>query len=283
MPLAQLPDRAVIRVGGEDAENFLSGLVTCALDGKARYGALLTPQGKIIADFFLARHEAEGFLLDAPRLVADALLKRLALYKLRAKVALADLSAERSVFAAFGASETPADGLSFVDPRYAEIGRRIIAPTTALASRCDAAGADYDAHRIALALPQGGRDFAYGDAFPHEAAMDQLQGVDFQKGCYVGQEVVSRMEHRGSARTRIAALRFSGSPPQEGAEIQAGGRPIGKLGSVDAAHGRGIGLLRLDRLADVLAAGDEPRAGDTPLRAARPAWAQYEFPEQVES
>jgi folate-binding protein YgfZ len=283
MPLAQLPDRSVIRVGGEDAESFLSGLVTCALDGEARYGALLTPQGKIIADFFLVRHEAEGFLLDAPRLVADALLKRLTLYKLRAKVALADLSAERSVFAAFGASEPPADGLSFADPRYAEMGRRIIAPAEALASRCDAAGADYDSHRIALALPQGGRDFAYGDAFPHEAAMDQLHGVDFQKGCYVGQEVVSRMEHRGSARTRIAALRFSGSPPQEGAEIQAGGKAIGKLGSVDAARGRGIGLLRLDRLADALAAVDAPRAGDTPLRAIRPAWARYEFPEQVES
>jgi folate-binding protein YgfZ len=284
MPLAPLDDRALILVGGEDATSFLSGLVTCAVEeGSAHYGAILTPQGKIIADFFLLPRGEGGVFLDAPKLVAETLFKRLTLYKLRAKVTLADVSAERSVFAAFGTSSAPLAGFaSFADPRYAELGSRLVASKAELAPHCDAALADYDKYRISLAIPQGGRDFAYGDVFPHEAAMDQLHGVDFQKGCYVGQEVVSRMQHRGSARTRIAALSFTGSAPSEGAEILSRGKTIGKLGSVDAAGQRGIGLLRLDRLADALALGEDLLAAETVLRAAKPSWARYDFPAKVE-
>ena len=170
--------------------------------------------------------------------MAEALLKRLTMYRLRAKVTLADLSAEVGVFAVWGLAASALRGsASFTDPRNAEMGLRIVMPSPALAPLCDALLADYEAHRIGLSIPQGGRDFAFGDAFPHEACMDQLGGVDFEKGCYVGQEVVSRTQHRGSARTRIAALRFAGSAPSEGAEIRAGDKAIGRVGSVAAARG----------------------------------------------
>ncbi|MFI5015246.1 MAG: YgfZ/GcvT domain-containing protein [Hyphomicrobiales bacterium] len=283
MALAHLTDRAVISVAGEDAVSFLAGLLTCAVDDtdRARYGALLTPQGKIIADFFLARRQGQGgFLLDVPKTVADALLKRLTLYKLRAKVALADLSADLGIFAAWGRALPAMPGAtSFADPRFAEMGWRGIARSASLG---DASLADYDAHRIGLAIPQGGRDFVYGDAFPHEACMDQLGGVDFEKGCYVGQEVVSRTQHRGTARTRIAGLRFAGTTPMQGAEVRAGDKAIGRVGSVDAAHGRAIALLRLDRLGEALAAKLPLRAGEASLRAERPVWARYPFPDHAE-
>jgi folate-binding protein YgfZ len=286
MPLAHLTDRSVISIGGEDAADFLAGLVTCEVPDadKAHFGALLTPQGKIISDFFLLpRNDGElGFLVDAPKLVAETLLKRLTMYKLRAKVTLADLSAEKSVFAAWGGTSALAGSASFTDPRFAEMGLRCVATSAGSAPASDASLADYDAHRIGLAMPQGGRDFAYGDAFPHEAAMDQLAGVDFQKGCYVGQEVVSRMQHRGTARTRIAALRSAGAAPQEGAEVKAGEKTLGRVGSVDAASGRAIGLLRLDRLAEAFTAKEELRAGAAALRAERPVWARYHFPVEAE-
>jgi folate-binding protein YgfZ len=281
MPLAHLIDRAVLCISGEDAANFLAGLVTCAVPeaNEARFGALLTPQGKIISDFFLLRVSGAEplFLVDAPKLTAETLLKRLSMYKLRAKLTIADHSAEKAVFAAWGGALAPAGSASFVEPRYVEMGLRLFgaAPST---QSCDASLADYDAHRIRLAIPQGGRDFAYGDAFPHEAAMDQLAGVDFQKGCYVGQEVVSRMQHRGTARTRIAGLRFSGAAPLEGAELKAGEKALGRVGSVDAPAGRAIGLLRLDRLEEALAAKAELRADDVILRAEKPVWARYDFP-----
>ncbi|SDR62466.1 hypothetical protein SAMN05519103_07960 [Rhizobiales bacterium GAS113] len=291
MPIALLTDRAVISIAGEDATSFLAGLVTCAVDdaGAARFGALLTPQGKIIADFFLVGRQGiagqdiggqggqKGFLIDAPKSVADTLLKRLTIYKLRAKVTLA--ATELCVFASLGEGVAPVqDTVSFTDPRYAAMGERLIGSAAALASRLDAAPSAYEAHRIGLAMPQGGRDFAYGDAFPHEACLDQLGGVDFEKGCYVGQEVVSRTQHRGTARTRVVALRVSG-PVAEGAQITAGDRPLGQVGSVDAAQGRAIALLRLDRLAEALAANSPLLAGDTLVRAEKPGWARYAFPE----
>ena len=289
MPVAHLPDRAVISIEGEDAVSFLTGLVTCAVDTSPRshYGALLTPQGKIIADFFLYPHqpanaEADGrarFLVDVSKLVAEALLKRLSLYKLRAKLMLADLSGELGVLAAWEDPAPASSGaLAFQDPRFGPMGWRIVAPVADLSELSKASLADYDAHRIAHAMPQGGRDFTYGDAFPHEVAMDQLGGVDFDKGCYVGQEVVSRTQHRGSARSRVAAMRFDGGAPPEGADILAGGKMIGRVGSVDPGKGRAVAILRLDRLSDALAEKLPLRAGDADLHAMKPAWAHYDFP-----
>jgi len=138
---------------------------------------------------------------------------------------------------------------------------------------------DYEAHRIALGVPRGGVDFVYGDAFPHEADMDQLGGVDFAKGCYVGQEVVSRIEHRGIARTRAVALRYDGAAPASGAPITAGERQVGTMGS--AARGRGIALVRLDRVAE--AEQTALAAGGIPIRLIKPDWARFSFPGEIKA
>src|SRR5579863_9926425 len=295
MKAAVLPDRGVVKVVGDGARTFLHGLVTADLlnlkDGAARYCALLTPQGKIVADFLAAEAPAKdggGFFLDAPRALIPALVEKLNLYKLRAKVIVEDLSEILGVLAVWDGAALPsprtkdAIGLCFLDPRLPALGLRVMLPPHLAASAATELGAalvdagDYEAHRIALGVPSGGVDFAYGDAFPHEADMDQLAGVDFAKGCYVGQEVVSRMEHRGTARTRAVPLRFDGAPPQPGAAVVAGERQLGHMGS--AAAGRAIALLRLDRVADALAHGEALTAGGTAVRLVKPDWARFLFP-----
>jgi folate-binding protein YgfZ len=172
-------------------------------------------------------------------------------------------------------------GACYPDPRLPAMGWRcIVAPPAAAAAAglgaelVDAAA--YEAHRIALGVPSGGLDFIYGDAFPHEAYMDQLNGVDFQKGCFVGQEVVSRMEHRGTARTRVVPVAFAGAQPAAGTAVTAGGKPMGTMGS--AVPGRGLALLRLDRVEEALVAGMPLMAGDAALRLVKPAWARFAFP-----
>ncbi len=219
-----------------------------------------------------------GFLLDTPRALVPDLAKRLGFYKLRAKVTVEDLSETLAVAARWGGHATRHhDEIAFVDPRTAPMGERIIADRAPAEAFGLEAYDAYHAHRIAPGVPEGGKDFVYGDAFPHEADMDQLGGIDFDKGCYVGQEVVSRMEHRGTARTRIVPVVFvDGFVPPDGIDVTAGDRVMGKLGS--AAQGRGLALLRLDRVADALKAGHSLTAGGLALRLEKPAWARFPFP-----
>jgi folate-binding protein YgfZ len=292
MKAALLPERGVIKVVGDDARRFLHGLVTADMlglaPGTARFGALLTPQGKIIADFFVTeapQGEGGGFFLDIPRALAITLVDKLNLYKLRAKVLVEDLTEILGVLAVWDGAGAAKQGLTYADPRLPALGFRVMIPphrATAAASELGAAlvGAeDYEAHRIALGVPRGGVDFAYGDAFPHEADMDQLGGVDFAKGCYVGQEVVSRIEHRGIARTRAVALRYDGAAPASGAPITAGERQVGTMGS--AARGRGIALVRLDRVAEAEQAA--LAAGGIPIRLVKPDWARFSFPGEIKA
>jgi tRNA-modifying protein YgfZ len=289
MKAALLPNRGVVKVAGDGARNFLHGLVTADIlnlkVGEARFGALLTPQGKIIADFIVAEAPARdggGFFLDVPRAQAVALVERLNLYKLRAKVLIEDLSEILTVLAAWNGKAVAASGLSYPDPRLPEFGIRVMLPPHLAAPAAAELGAtlvdakEYEAHRIGLGVPRGGVDFSYGDAFPHEADMDQLAGVDFEKGCYVGQEVVSRMEHRGTARTRAVPISFDGDAPPAGAAIVAGNRQLGHLGST--ATGHGIALVRLDRVADALAHGEPLVVAGKPIRLVKPNWAQFAFP-----
>ncbi|MBH0238517.1 CAF17-like 4Fe-4S cluster assembly/insertion protein YgfZ [Methylobrevis albus] len=278
--LAYPDDRALVAVTGPDAGGFLDNLVTVDIDdvvrGGAGFGALLTPQGKIIADFVVVA-EADGFLLDLPAATRADMLKRLALYKLRAKVTIADVSTSRHVEIAFDADGTPVAGDGVADPRHAGLGRRRYPAGDAPAGD-GAALAAFEALRIRLGVPEGGRDFVYGDAFPHETAMDQLAGVDFAKGCYVGQEVVSRMQHRGTARKRpVRISAAAGELPAPGAPITAGGRGLGTLGS--AAGGDGVAILRLDRASAALGGGETILAGETPVTLALPGWAGYGWPE----
>ena len=292
MKATLLPDRGVLKVIGDDARKFLHGLVTAdVLDltpGQARFCALLTPQGKIIADFFVVeapQAEGGGFFLDIPRAVAPTLVEKLNLYKLRARVLIEDLTEILGVIAAWDGSGTTKQGLCYADPRLPALGLRImLAPHRAAAAANDlgatlVSAEDYEAHRITLAVPRGGLDFAYGDAFPHETDMDQLGGVDFAKGCYVGQEVVSRIEHRGIARTRAVALRYDGTAPASGAPITAGERQVGTMGS--AARGRGIALIRLDRVAE--AEQSALAAGGISIRLVKPEWARFSLPSGIKA
>jgi folate-binding protein YgfZ len=281
MRAAFLPDRGVVKVSGEDARNFLNGLVTTDVTllrpGRGRFGALLTPQGKIIVDFLITEAPSGhggGVLLDCPRALAHALATKLGFYKLRAKVTIENLSDSLGVIAAWDGDPAMQPDLAFADPRNATLGWRILAPEMLAQKVADLIGADlveaaaYEAHRIACGTPRGGLDFIYGDAFPHETNMDRLHGVDFDKGCYVGQEVVSRMQHRGTARTRIVRVVLDGPSPEPGATILAGDKPVGTMGAT--AGGNGLALIRTDRVADALAAGIPLTAGGLDLRLAEP-------------
>jgi hypothetical protein len=297
MKAVLLPDRGVVKVAGDGARNFLQGLVTSDIlalaPGAARFGALLTPQGKIIADFIIVEAPAAdggGFFLDTPRTLAAPLMTKLNLYKLRAKVIVEDLSDVLGVLAGWDGAIKPdiaKTGLSYSDPRLAALGFRIMIPPHRVAAVMAELGTTpvapehYDAHRIALGVPQGGADFSYGDAFPHEADMDQFGGVDFTKGCYVGQEVVSRIEHRGIARTRAVPVRYDDAAPPAGAAVTAGNQNLGSMGS--AADGHGLALLRLDRTAEALSRGETLTAGDTPIRLVKPDWARFAFPGETGS
>ncbi len=288
MQAALLSDRGVVKVSGETARSFLQGLVTSDMGKVAptrpRFGALLTPQGKIIVDFIVTEAAAEdggGFFLDCPRALADALTQKLVFYRLRAKIAVENLSDVLSVMAVWDGARETEHALCYPDPRLPELGMRAILPPAGVADAVADLSATlvgeqaYDAHRTVLGVPRGGSDFTYGDTFPHEADMDQLGGVDFDKGCYVGQEVVSRVQHRASARSRVIPVVYE-LTPMAGLSVMAGEKEIGMLGS--AASGRGLAFLRLDRAAEALAAGTPLMAGGIPVRPVKPAWAKFEWP-----
>jgi folate-binding protein YgfZ len=289
MKAALLPDRGVVKVVGDDARKFLNGLITCDLakvsPGQSAFAALLTPQGKIVVDFLVVEAppaDGGGFFLDCPRALAPTLMQRLNVYKLRAKVIVEDLSDVLGVLAIWDGTGDTEYGLTAADPRLPQLGRRSMLPPHLAAEAAADLSAElvdasaYEAHRIALGIPRGGLDFIYGDAFPHEADMDQLGGVDFDKGCFVGQEVVSRMEHRGTARNRIVPVGYDGFAPEPGTPVNAGEKALGTFGS--SAHGRAVAMLRLDRTADALAGGAALLAGGVELRLIKPAWARFPFP-----
>lgn len=276
MKAAFLPDRGVVKVSGEDARKFLDGLVTTNIEllkpGLGRFGALLTPQGKIIADFLVTEApepHGGGFVFDVPLALAQALATKLGFYKLRAKVTVENLSAQLGVLAAWNDTPAVKPDLAFEDPRDPQLGWRLFVPDDLVAETAAAIGAElsdsdaYEAHRIACGAPRGGVDFIYGDAFPHETNMDRLHGVDFDKGCFVGQEVVSRMQHRGTARTRTVRVRLEGSVPEIGLPVVAGDKAVGTMGS--SANGLGLALLRTDRVSDALDAGLPLTAGGLPV------------------
>ncbi len=294
MQAALLPDRGVVKVAGDDARRFLNGLATNDMDkvgpGHAIFTALLTPQGKIIVDFIAAEagpDDGGDFFLDCPRALAAALVEKLHFYKLRAKITVEDLSQALGVMAAWEGAGLSDFGLAYADPRLPALGARTILPPDLAAEAAADLGATltdadaYDAHRIALGVPRGGMDFAYGDTFPHEADMDQLAGVDFDKGCYIGQEVVSRVEHRSSARSRILPIGYDAFAPPYGLPVMAGEKQAGTLGST--AKGRGLALLRLDRVADALESGTPLDAGGIAIHVVKPAWAKFAWPGEAKA
>jgi tRNA-modifying protein YgfZ len=264
---ALLEDRGVVRVSGADAAGFLQGLLTNDVErlgpGEARYAALLSPQAKILFDMIVVREpdrDGPTYCLDCAAAQAGDLAKRLGFYKLRAKVTIADESADRAIVAFWGGEpENVVGGLIYPDPRDPRLGWRAVLPRAGAVAVGSERADMYERLRIGVGAPKGGLDFAYGDAFPHDANFDLLHGVDFDKGCYVGQEVVSRMKHRGTARKRIARVKTAGPPPPPGTPILDRELAVGALGSSSGREA--LALLRLDRVEDAAAAGRTLSAG----------------------
>jgi folate-binding protein YgfZ len=260
--IALLPDRGVVSVTGADARDFLDNLITNdmgLLDAQeALLAGLLTPQGKILFEFFVVRTPA-GYLLETGLDQTAGLAKRLGLYKLRAKVDIKDAAGEVVVVVSQGAVRArPQGAIAFVDPRSELLGDRLLVPAPAVGDLIGRMGAlrmtadAYVARRIALGVPEGGRDYALGDTFPHEADFDIFHGVSFTKGCFVGQEVVARMQHKTVVRKRVVRVTADG-PIATGAEVKAGEATIGTVGSV--AGRNALALLRLDRAIEAIDTG----------------------------
>jgi hypothetical protein len=267
--IALLEDRGVVSVTGEDAIKLLQGLITNDLDrlgtgGAALFAGLLSPQGKILFEFFAVR-TADGVLLETVRDRASDLVKRLMMYRLRANATINDLSSSMSVLAVWG-GPAPAQpmALTFADPRKAGLGHRmIVAGTMAGKLTHELMAADaYHAHRIALGVPEGGRDYPLGDTFPHEANYDLIDGVSFTKGCYVGQELVARMQNKAVVRKRVVRL-AAATALAPGAEVRAGEAVIGTVGS--AAGNQALALIRLDRAVEAIDTNRVVKSGGAPV------------------
>lgn len=247
MPIALLDHRACLRLTGPDVRPFLQGLITQDIDlldqAPAIYAAMLTPQGKYLFDFFLVRGGDSAILLETEAARLPQLMQRLTMYRLRAKVEIADISASRRVLAGWGGSPMPDGG--FADPRLPGLGWRLIA-AAGTDTAADATADDYDRHRLALGVPDASRDIEIEKTLILEANIDALGGVSFKKGCYVGQELTARMKHRGNIRRRLLPVRAEGSLPPPGTALTADGRAVGELRSGQDGHA--MALIRLEDL-----------------------------------
>jgi hypothetical protein len=242
---ARLRSRALVRLEGPDWRTFLQGLlsqdVESLADGEVRFAALLNPQGKLLFDLFLIGREG-GCLLDVAADRREDLVRRLTMYRLRAKVEIAVI--EGDVLALWSADSAPAPGW-LRDPRLPELGwRGYGVPAPAGANLQDDVA--YDAHRLSLGVPDPGKDCPFESDYPIEANFDLLNGIDFQKGCFVGQETTSRMKRRGLIKSRMVGLVYHGESPAFGAEILAGDLRAGEVRT--ASDGKAMALVRLDRI-----------------------------------
>lgn len=240
--------RTVLAIGGSDREGFLQGLVSNDVAKLAQgpvYAALLTPQGKYLADFFLAADGAR-ILLDAPAALAQGLAQRLAMYRLRA-----DVTVEATELAVARGLGPPPEG-GFADPRHPGLGWRWIGPADAAAAIDASAGVDWDAIRVEHAVPAAGIELSPNDSYILEMGFERLHGVDFRKGCYVGQEVTARMKHKTELKKGLARVALDGAA-EPGTEITRDGRPVGTLHTV--AGDTALAYLRRDRAGPGLRAG----------------------------
>ena len=287
-----LDDRGVLAVGGPDRRQFLQGLISNDVDkvgaDRARYAALLTAQGKYLHDFTMvecALGADAAILLDAEAGRLADLKRRLSLYRLRAKVSL-DARPDLAVAAVFGdgaiatfglvdqpgAARPFAAGIAFVDPRLAALGARCILPRSDAPAALTRAGlheadfAAWDAHRLGLGIPDGGRDLELEKSILLEAGFDELNGVDWNKGCYIGQELTARTKYRGLVKRRLMPVAISGPPPAPGTPISADGQEVGEMRS--SRDGVGLALLRID----AALGGRRLTAGDAVLIPERPLW-----------
>lgn len=289
--ITHLTDRALLSISGPEAEHFLQGLITNDITKKnqksgagpaAIFSGLLTPQGKILFDFFVMPAET-GYLLDIAVDMAADFMKRLRFYKLRADVEIEDMSETLRVIALSSVDGADISNIAYYDMRGGEgrLGLRAAVTPETLDMLQDSYEETelqtYHAQRIHHSIPEGGIDYPYGQMFPHDVCYDFLGGVDFHKGCYIGQEVVSRMYHRGTARKRVVKVSFTGPALDVGADIKVGDLSIGRMGSSVAQDGEtdGVAIVRLDRAAQALSQNTPITCEGQILTLTVPDWADY--------
>ncbi len=293
-----LLNRSVLAITGDEAKAFLQGLISNDIEkagpDRAIYAALLTPQGKCLFDFFIVESGTDGrLLLDVEAERATALTQRLTMYKLRAKVDIADVSGDFGVGALLGPSvlhdvgleETTGaargldDGVVFADPRLSALGARAILPKDTMTASLETLGLqagsveDYERIRFARGVPEGASELGIDKSPLLELGFEELNGVDFDKGCFVGQELTARMKYRGLVRKRLMPVTFEGEAPACGSVIKAGSRDIGDLRSV-GEHG-GFAVLRIDKLKESTERGETLSADDVPVTAIKPGWFNF--------
>jgi hypothetical protein len=282
-----VPHRSVIAVGGPDRVDFLQGLIsndtTKVAPGRAIWAALLTPQGRFLNDMFVADGGNDTLLVETERERTPALAKKLGLYKLRSKVTVEDRSAAMEVAVVFGRDAEkmpPVDGATtFVDPRLPELGVRVLAPAGQAASLLAARGCTeaplsvYDALRLELGVPDGSRDLIVDKALLLENGFDELNGVDWQKGCYMGQELTARTKYRGLVKKRLFPVRLDGPLPAPGTLIERDGQEVGEIRS--GLGDRALAMLRLDGMQ-----GAGLTAGGTRILPEVPAWMRLPEPKE---
>jgi len=294
-----LESRGFIRIDGSDRVAFLQGLVSndvarISVD-RAGYGAFLTAQGKFLFDFFIVS-DGDALVLDTEGARAEDFFRRLRMYRLRSKVELSlggyrtavavgetalsalGLAAER------GAARAWNGGVAYVDPRHAEIGARVLLPASADDGILATTGLlptgleSYERRRVALGLPDGSRDLVVDKTVLLEAGFEELGGVDFDKGCYMGQELTARTKYRGLVKRRLLPIAISGPLPAPGTEITLDGQEAGEVRSVvpdGDDHATGLAMIRLNRLDQAFKAGLPLMAGEATVVASRPAWAKF--------
>jgi len=278
--LIKLENRAILEIKGAEAEDFLQGILTNDVlqlaDDKAIYAGLLTPQGKLLFDFFVVKNEGY-FYLDVDKSEAQNLAKRLMFYKLRADVDIKVIEEAVICVSLDGKGQDGASALAYEDPRTKGMGQRFLFVEGEPPLECSGNAEQWLAHRVAHGVPEAGSDFTYGNCFPHDIAMDQLNGIGFKKGCYVGQEVVSRMQHRGTARKRpmmmIGAHDLPATSLETPAKILAEGSVIGTVGSVSGSMG--LAEIRLDRAVKALSEGKKFDVEGISIQLQKPDWASY--------
>jgi len=288
-----LPKRGALRLAGRDIREFLQALITRNLDDltpeQAIYSALLTPQGKYLFDFFLVQQGID-FLLDGEAARLDALTTRLSMYKLRADVTITPLEkweicvvfgSETGSENGLGATKSFSSGIEFVDPRLADAGTRIIAPkgqATKIISDAGAIESDashYDYFRLGLALPESGQDLLMEKSLMLESNLDALHGVDFDKGCFIGQELTARTKYRSLVRKRLLPVNIDGPVPEPNAPLMAGEKEIATM--MSGQKDRGMALVRLNRLAEAGGLGIELKAGAARVTPTLPSWAEFDI------
>jgi folate-binding protein YgfZ len=291
-----LAGRGLVALRGADARGLVQGVISSDIEhvtpAAASYGALLTPQGKYLFDFVIVQM-GDALLLDTERARVDDLIRRLLMYRLRAKVEIEDRSEDFEVAAVLGddiagrlglppergAARALDDGVVLIDPRLAGLGGRAVLPRGRGAATLEKLGfgalppAAYEQARLALGVPDGSRDLVVDRSTLLESGFEELHGVDFKKGCFVGQELTARMKYRGLVRKRLMPVTFEGPPPAPGTPIRLDGKDAGEMRSSHDSHG--IALLRLEQVARAAEAGLPLLAGTTAVIPHKPDWARF--------